>query len=241
MPSLAAVLLAAVVQVPFGSIVTVHVVGPAPHLTTGAQFGSFLVAAPAHLLPDGHVEVELRPTALGPLTVPLPGDPEPASVAVVPTLDGNAPPSPVIVPRMAPPLAWLVVVAAVIGFAALFIHRRRERRSADLAAPLRGSLAPLADPAGWLRPEAADTLATAVRRFLAVALGAPFQAMTTREVAATLPAHAAPEHAVAFIAALEMSDAVRYSGVAPRPQTAAETVRGVLRTAALVTGPEAEP
>jgi hypothetical protein len=237
-PSLPACLATALVQVAFGSTVPVHVSGAAPQPSPGSMVGDFVVAAPASPLAHGDAVVDLRPTALGTLSVPLPGHPVPATVHVVATLDAGDAPAPVMLPQTRPPFGWPLAIAAIIALFALLLRRRVEHRPEDPAVFLRRALIPLAEPAAWLRHDAADTVASAVRVFLSRSFRAPFAAMTTREVAAALPAHARAEHAVSFVAALELCDAVRFSGARPRPQLAADAVRGVLTTAKALTAHE---
>jgi hypothetical protein len=227
--SLALPLLATVLTVPFGAPVPVRLADPSPPLRAGARVGDFLVATDPQPGPGSSSTVVLRPLAIGTLTVPLPGAPDPDVVVVQPTLGPQAAIAGVVVPPP-PALPWLAAVttalvaaAAVLAAAAI----RRWRRPNPVAA-LEKALRPLALPAGWGRTYAADRLARTCREFLQHVTGAPCAAMTTRELSRLLAARLDAATARPFGLALVLADEVRFAGCALAPEDAALVVRDLL-------------
>ncbi len=238
MPSPLPLLLAATITVPFGAPVPVHV-GDDATLRAGTVVGGFLVAAAPRPAPGGGSTVVLRPLGLGALPVPLAGDPSPAVIEVQPTLGPQAAVAPVFVPPP-PPLPWRAAAAGVIAAAAaaLLAVRLRRRRRADPAKLFARALRPLAAPAGWEAPGAADRLARACREFLRHVTGAPCPAMTTRELTRLLAARLDAAAARPFGLALIFADEVRFAGHAPLPDDAALVVRELLATTPVLAAEE---
>ncbi len=228
MPSFALPLLAAALTVPFGAPVPVHLAGPVAALREGAVIGDFLVAAAPRPAATGGTVV-LRPLALGTLTVPLAGAPDPDVVVVQPALGARAAVAPLVIPAP-PPLPWLAAATAVLAVAAAALAAgavRRWRRP-DPATALARALRPLTLAAGWSGPDAADRLARTCREFLQNVTGAPCAAMTTRELSRLLAARLDPAAARPFGLALVLADEARYASCAPAPDDAALLVNEVL-------------
>lgn len=233
MGSLAALLLAAAAQVPLGGAVTVTVERGSALPAAGQVVGEFLVASAARPGSSGRVAVELRPLALGTLTVPLAGGPRPAVVEVTPTLAASDALAPPRAPSLPLPRAWLAGGGLLLaGMTLLAVRRRRRTSGRDPVVALRQALAPYATEAGWRRADGADPVAHAVREFLAAALRRPFVAMTTREVAGELVVSVGPVRAAPFVTALELADALRFAGAAVSPETGARCVAVLLETVA---------
>ncbi len=234
MPSAAAALVATL-AVGFGAPVAVRVAGEMPPLAPGSTVGGFLVAEAPRPVPGGAVVV-LRPLALGTLAIPLPGDPDPDQVEVVPTLAPGTPVAPVVVPA-APAPAWLApsVVGVALALAAATAALLRRRRPVDPVTALERGLRPFAEASSWGDPAAADALAHHCRAFLARATGAPCAAMTTRELLRLIASRTGAVAARPFALALVLADEVRYTGSAAPPDDAALLVRDVLRTAPTLT------
>lgn len=231
MPSAAALLLAAsLLQVPFGSSFDVRLQGSSTVPAAGAVVGDLLVvtARPAE---DGDRIVTLRPLAMGVLTVPLAGA-QPSRIEVRPTLAPGAEPRSLLVPDPAP-FPWSVLAApafaAAVVLLAVRLVRRRSRR--DPVAELERALAPLALPPGWAGAGGADTLARACRGFLQVVMGAPCEAMTTRELSRLLAAGLDIAYAAPFALALVLADEARFAGTVPQTEEAVTLVRDVLAAA----------
>jgi len=230
-PSTVALLLAAsLLQVPFGSSFDVRLHGSSPAPGAGTIVGDLLVVA-RRSTEDGDRIVTLRPLALGVLTVPLTGA-QPSTVEVRPTLGPGAEPRPLIVPDPAP-FPWLVLAAPAVAVAAVVLAvmlvRRHSRR--DPVAELEKALAPLARPLGWVGAGGADTLARACRGFLRVVTGAPCDAMTTRELSRLLAARLDIGCAAPFALALVLADEARFAGTVPQTEEAVTLVRDVLAAA----------
>ncbi|MGD1148943.1 MAG: hypothetical protein ABR961_13445 [Thermoanaerobaculaceae bacterium] len=232
MVSPGAVLLAAVLTVPFGAPVSVRVGGDARLPAPGTIVGDFLVAAPSSPALDGGSIVVLRPLALGTLSVPLPGEPRPAVVEVRATLAPGAPAAPVLVPP-APVLPWqmpFALVLAVALAAGTVMVLRRQRRT-DPLLELQQGLRPLSFESAWQNPQAADALARHCRAFLEHVTGSPCAAMTTRELSRLLAARLEAAVARPFGLALVLADEVRYARTAAPVDDAALLVREVLSAA----------
>ncbi|MEW6336593.1 MAG: hypothetical protein AB1625_04245, partial [Acidobacteriota bacterium] len=168
MPSLAVALLAA--EVAFGAAFEVRGSGAPPALRSGDPAGSLVTAAAP--VGDGNGwRATFRPAALGSVSVPLSGDPQPAVVEVVATLRPGAAALPPELPRPAPPLGAVALLALAAGGAAALTLRRRAPRPLP-GVPLAATLAPLADTRGWSDSPDLDAAARAVRRFLADTLDA---------------------------------------------------------------------
>jgi hypothetical protein len=228
----AAALLAASLVVPFGAPVPVHLAAGVEVPVEGTVVGDFLVAATQGRGRDGGGTVVLRPLALGSLPVPLAGDPPPGEIDVRPTLAADAAVAGVIVPA-SPPLPWLAFVAAVVAVAVaclgLAAGRRRGRR--DPLAELERALRPLALPAAWGNPHAADGLARDCRLFLHRLTGAPCTAMTTRELSRLLAVQSGVSAARPFGLAFVLADEVRFAGSAAPPDDAVRLVTDLLAAA----------
>lgn len=220
MPSLAAALLVA--EVAFGAAFEVRGSGPPPKVRAGDPAGSFIIAA-APVADGGGWRATLRPAALGRLSVPLPGNPEPAEVEVVPTLRPGSAAYPPELPRPAPPLGAVALLALAVGGAAALTWRRRTPPPPP-AVPLATVLAPLAEPRAWSDTPDLDRAARAVRRFLADTLNAPCDAMTTRELSRRLVVPGSSS-ASAIVAVLEVFDRSRFALRPPSPEAAAAAVR----------------
>ncbi len=222
-------LLAAALTVPFGAPVPVHLANPATTLHEGALAGDFLVAAAPRPAAAGGSTVVLRPLALGTLPVPLSGAPDPDVVVVQPTLGAQDAVAPVAVPPP-PPLPWHAAAAAVLVAAAtaFAVAAFRRWRRPDPATAIARALRPLASPAGWSGPDAADRLARTCRDFLQHATGAPCVAMTTRELSRLLAARLDAPAARPFGLALVLADEARFAGRPPEPEDAVLLVRELL-------------
>jgi hypothetical protein len=229
--SLAAALLVA--EVAFGAAFEVRGSGPPPDLSAGDPSGSF-VAAAAAVAEGGGWRATLRPAALGRLAVPLPGNPEPAEVEVTATLrPGTAARAPVL-PRPAPPLGAVALLALAAGGAAVLALRRRTPRSVP-GVPLAAALARLAEPQAWRDTPDLDGAARAVRRFLADTLDARCDAMTTLELSRLLVVPGSTSTA-AIVAVLEVFDQARFALRPPAPEAAAAAVRAALDGAGRLIG-----
>lgn len=231
MPSLAAALLVA--EVAFGAAFEVRGSGPPPELRAGDPAGGFFIAA-APVADGGGWRATLRPAALGRLTVPLSGNPEPAEVEVIATLRPGTEAHPPDLPRPAPPLGAVALLALAVGGAAALTLRRRTPPLPP-AVPLAAALAPLAEAQAWRDSPDLDQAARAVRRFLADTLGAPCVAMTTRELSRRLVVPGSSS-AASIVAVLEVFDRTRFALRPPCPETAAAAVRAALDAAERLTG-----
>lgn len=205
-------LAAAMVQVPFGSEVTVHCENLPADLELGTERRGWLVSAVAPSEDSDQATLRLRPLVLGFLPVPCEGG-EPVALDVVPSLPPDAGPAP---PRLLLParFSWAPVTLGVLfagGAAGLAWRLRRRQTPPGLA--LARTLRPLVASDAWSDPAAPDLLAGACRRYLAAATVLPAGAMTAGELAAALRRPGPGQRAV--LEALHFCDRVRYAGEAP--------------------------
>ena len=232
MPSAIGLLLAATMAtVPFGAPLEVRLDTNPEGLEAGAVVGDLLVVTPPRPAPGGGALVTVRPLALGAVPVLLPGGPQPSVIEVGATLATGVAPAP---PRFpSPPHLpwWPAAVLLAAATVAVLLWRRRAPRGPSPLAELQRALAPLTEACAWESPHAADVLAREARRFLALALAAPYRAMTTYEATEDLRGRLQGRLGLTFGAAFSLADALRFAARDVRAEDAAGLVNEVIAAA----------